>query len=1367
MAIPCFDIIDHKGNKMSLEDFKKKYEEDEAYRNSFNKAREKASKPKTQKEVEDINEIKKQAQDIFKAAIDAVSVTKKTFQEKARVTSEAVEKARVYFRDALKNKKINASQYKTAVNKLSTIARASESKLETAVNDFTKYIDRIGEMADIRASFSDIEKSREKARSDMSKARTFTDKNDVDVFKNFLDKINPKMIPSDLFQDYTDVLHTLADTKGLASKDARLLVQKANGIYGKYLNDVVSNYNNISFYLDRNPTSQEKPLEEIVDDMEKEGLLTSEQKNTILDNPDIFDFTPKTDRAKKTPYDASEKKKITDNIISKSKEYENRLKKQGRSSHIGADDRKIVDSVIDGLKKNGKKWMDTLSDRELDKVNHIIEMMNNDFITGDLNRIVDRGLDNYKKTKILDSQMPIIEKTIKGFGKLKNILSKDLALSARTKSISSNLYNIGFKGQEGYKEKAVFEQANRYLRHAIDDVFGTSDGVLNKLFYAKNASNYGQHIGFIETKENEYINPITKVVNNFFKGDTNAMVKFYTKITMYEQQRQVNLNESAGLSDMEAMVKNIPLGQKFYEETDLKNINEELDRFKKVGLQNHENYFNEAFTGKERELALDYVRKADEFYDNMQEKAVAAAKKEGKVLDLRDKYRPVDFVYNGIAEVTENEIFEKDLDKFTKPSLTSGNIKESEGSNGGKKSMLNFTNPVKSMEGYLRSISLQYHCKEDIVRTYKLLNDVMNDNSGKYSKEKKDFAEFMEKNIDLSVHAMASDAIGVSLLPSNIEKAIQMISYHKISGLTKGIGELAGNAVNSTIHLKSMGIGLQSISEIKNKRLDVDKIVYNLGFSQPDRIGNIIPKSDVSASNIDIIARNKNQTSLKSVSKFRNAIDKLSVKSGIKKGREKVGNVADLTFTPADKAAATIMSLGIFTSKFKGITGKSINWEKIQNGDVEYLDKYKDAIEQSIFQSNSAVTELISTKNPWEVAANTQVLSTDSVSKKLYTKVDSFLRSYGKANSTSSYIAIKKAQNKEGSWGEAARTFATKAGSNYAYTAATTFIYGKAFALIGSALGLKMFQDDEEEEGKLTRNILSAGFQTATGSSGNFGQGVANFGLSKIEDLYGEGITREGVMTRGNRSTFSTYDPNKSNWENALNSMKVGGSYSIAESDANRLEKDIEAHDYTGVALDIAPVLGKVPLLKDIQNIKSKVKYQSIPSVEDQKEIYKSNDQNKIKELEFKIKNYTKATLKNKVVGILKEKGRKEFERLFSDPSYSNKVENEIKRELIKNIHVPLSEGYNDVADYLEQAKKEVSFDYLVRTKQISKDIQRMYQMKDEDLKDELVKRARDAKNNPKELEKVQQDLNILHQLDKVGTSVIKEYQKQEIKSNY
>lgn len=39
MGIPCFTITDHEGNELSLEDFKEKFEKDEAYRSSFNKAK--------------------------------------------------------------------------------------------------------------------------------------------------------------------------------------------------------------------------------------------------------------------------------------------------------------------------------------------------------------------------------------------------------------------------------------------------------------------------------------------------------------------------------------------------------------------------------------------------------------------------------------------------------------------------------------------------------------------------------------------------------------------------------------------------------------------------------------------------------------------------------------------------------------------------------------------------------------------------------------------------------------------------------------------------------------------------------------------------------------------------------------------------------------------------------------------------------------------------------------------------------------------------------------------------------------------------------------------------------------------------------
>jgi len=89
--------------------------------------------------------------------------------------------------------------------------------------------------------------------------------------------------------------------------------------------------------------------------------------------------------------------------------------------------------------------------------------------------------------------------------------------------------------------------------------------------------------------------------------------------------------------------------------------------------------------------------------------------------------------------------------------------------------------------------------------------------------------------------------------------------------------------------------------------------------------------------------------------------------------------INEIMITKGDLATAIPVWTGSMAMEFKALTGKDINFDKIKNKDAEYMDKYEDALAKSTAVADRKVTDVASSKNPFEVAPkmthkSTQVL---------------------------------------------------------------------------------------------------------------------------------------------------------------------------------------------------------------------------------------------------------------------------------------------------------------------------------------------------------------------------------------------------------
>jgi hypothetical protein len=1286
---------------------------------------------------EEVRDLKGQVRDVFNASVEALKSADKSYGDKAKTIKDAVNNSIKIFKDSLGKKEISNSQYKSILSKLGRIS--SEKDTSKAIEDFVNHVDNVFDTADYKQKVENSNKARKKAISRLSKAGVVKDTYSVESLKRML-SLNPDRIPSESISKYEEIVNKLADGK-LSGEGANALVQDANNVIASYENKNVKDVDlkqRLDDFINDFEDLEGKSYEEVVTDMLKSENITSAESKYLLENQEFFEDSAKTNNRKpKEPYTKEEKDEKKATIKGSLNDIQD-LKDVGV---LDKSTKSRIDNILDNV---SDEYLDSLSDKELDNIKDHLLNIGDGFINKHLNTI-DASIELFNSAKS-------VKEALGGA----NVKLKDLAASSRVKAVFNRL----IKSKNTLKRSGLSNQISRYHKYAVDTVLGLKNTDLAGTFFGKGSQQVGAHDIYTLDTRQKLINPIEKYLQDIHGSDTDAIFRAKVRAKLYVLQR---LHETSGSSKDLSVDKYF--SDKFFNDKGENNkysketrdvIREEVEKFRSLDFNSEEYFKSKDFGDSEKEL----VKAHDKFYNSdIKNKAYDTSfYDDGNVLQVKENYTPVSFSSTSSkAESLEKEINDKVLE-FTKPSFKAGNILEKTGSTGGENRVISL-DITEEMHKYLDDVSSRYHLLDRTRRDQALMKALLKDPS--LTEDQKIVIQTIESLQHKSIAAIHSKGMGLGFLGFFSGKVTKV----KLVGITKAGPELIGNIINSLPNTTKYIDGVSIYKSILKSGAENNKILYALKVPQAARFSNNIfelPKiGGQGGADVPFETRIKNSSNLDSAGK--KLMLKLYRNSQLEGTQKTIEQLGDFMLATPDKAVAVPLFYGLFEVKFKELTGEKPDYKKISDGDVEYLDKFRKQLDKATRQADVEISQVVSSKNPYVVAGKYQTKSSAGQSAVILNHFNSNLRAHNSGQATGIYMALDNMISNGKITRKDAAILGSKFASQFAYTASKRWMTASLFSGVASALGLSIFNDDEKKEGQFKRDLIGSAISLATGASGNFASNAASVGAEFLNDKYMQGVTYEGRYNKNFSSFgFTSYDPNGGVFKNAFDYLISNtGSLGIASEE---VRKDVEAGEGDVKSGIVKTLLGTgiLPFAKDVNAMQSQEKFSSIPSIKDQKEIYKSNDQNKIKELELKLNNYAKVTFKNKIIGVLKEKGGKEFERLFADPKYNDKVINELKIKIAKNIHIPLT---GDIDGYVKSAIKDVTFDYLVRTNKIDKNIQKMYQMKSEDLNTDLVKRARDAKNNPEELKKVQKDLNILFKLGKVDSSVITKYETQEIKS--
>jgi len=1198
----------------------------------------------TEAQAKDVLAAQKEVLGIEKA--EALSEQGKKFKEQKESIKQSIKDKIEKSKDAIKNinqivaesfdlNKLDARQVKSILNNAMKIF--TYANVENGVANFVDHVDKVINNIDHLRNLENLETLRKKSFENLLKAKVSPSLNLTHLVSKLL-SIKPEHIPSEVMSDYAKILDKLGDNadkriqkliseipkeKGaeLLKKQAELkelqenqikdraeLIQMANNVVDAFQvnrNKVIELSDEYNSYIENN-NLQGEAFSKVVKKMEADDIITEAQADLMRSNSDYY--VERKAREGKKGEVLEQRESLTDRVNQTLKSLNSPEGVEYRKNSL---DRESVLEANKVVGKVTKEYLDSLSDNELETVLNELNALDGGFVTANLRKVAN-GIELFEREKAIT---PIFS-------------DAKLKWWEGAKSTVKAAY-YGMRGDK-VQSSVWYHKLQGAHNNIIDTVVNNlKNNILFKNTSDKASKLYGQNKTFIDIKQNQHVNPLSNLIDSYFKGDSAKIMKSSIKMAMYRLQKmhESSLNKSKDIH-IEEFIKTTNKN-KVYDENTLKEINLVFDKFKEKDFD-AERWYNEELLDVERKVVDGFKKiysdpeilekaKATSYFDN------------GRLLDTSNPdYHPVDFVFADNAEAQIDDLIKNKVQEFYNPSMKSGNLMEKIGSSGGNNKSVNLTNPFKTMETYITDVSTQYHMMNETRIQNQLYNRILKNQS--LSKSALELVSAMKSSHDKVVTSWLENTYKETGFWGSVFD--KRITKQLLSGFGKFAAEGVGNAINMVNHFGEVADGIKIINDNSLSMEQTDRAMYNLGISQAYRfIGKALSmeNSFKNQGDVDMPLNRKLKMDSNMPKEYINMMNNLYKRTKTKAVLDQIEMLHDALRVTPDKSLSKPLALGIFQKRFQSLSGELPNWEKISSGDAEYMEQNKEFIDVAVSSANVEASLVIGSQNPYEKAGK-QLITKDS---NAYSKANGFFQGYSMAQGSAFQVALKNLlYNGAISKVEASIMVAQRISSQAAYLAISKGIQKGLLATVGSALGYTLFKDDEEEEGSAKRNVVASAVQLAMSRTGAVGSNLAAFAFEKGSEQYGQGVLYEGEYTKGKATMFSAYDPKKTAGENFLNvGLQSMGQRWVTVSKGKEVVTDFAKGEWKTGMFDVAGSLGYIPLYKDVNAIVGGLKYQAIPSAE------KAKGMTSTEQIELEEKKIPKAletTFKN--LGIAKKR---------------------------------------------------------------------------------------------------------------------------------
>jgi hypothetical protein len=863
--------------------------------------REKAA-PKPEKlfgEAKDVNMItmseydllKKQLADTAKGAKNAKAVWVKT--------SQALTK---YLKQMVDGGHVTTKQVAAILRKFSGVNMFDENSIGRFVDYMAKVFKNANYAEQIAQINSMLPVARKNAQTKVGVAETLTP-----MLKKLF-AINPTLIPESVFDEYAEVVSMIGESKAvLQLEESGKLTDKVNKIldavdaevskseelaelFDAYPNKLVDEDGKVDFA----GTIKQMLEEEVITD--EEAQIMRKYKKNIL---------PMVEREGKSEAELEAEKEVLVGAVQDAD-----VDSDGLSMK---DERDKARELAKLIKTDAVKGLDNA---QLKNLLRVIDNINNGYFPHYAQLMVEK-LNDINNAKVLDESIKTAKplKLSSVYSKLKSLLTK--------------------------KEK-FSELIRRNPLFYIDQVFGDfkTKNIFNSLF-EKAADAQAQFQKAI-TDLNNKLQEAEDAVAKSFKYDANKtlMSKFKMMTFMVQLENDSNPDNrtvNPAAEYLKKTIEHIENGKSSFGKRDAEMLQQILDEYADAdGNIDSEKLYN-SFNAAEKKA----IKTIQDINSGIRDKAIftAAVIRGDKIhplnnyvhLNVLHEYKP-DEAISGVAFV---DTYNNSLRPSTKAKSLIART--------GKVAPLNFDVFASANRGAKYTL-MDYYLTEPIRTARKTLNETSSMmKERKADKQQREIFNAIDRAFEESVENLLTDNF---ISTSVIDDAVNFMSKQGYRAVLASLPRFAGE-LSSNIAFAMIAAPNDFKTGVKNKGVvlspNASNIMSNVGSKQTNRL---FPNDTLSGRLVDTSVMNQASgvRGGRAQNDVANKIQQIYNLS-LKKYQNAVELMADALISTPDKMVMRPMWFGSFANEFKRLTGKDVDFDKVQANDEIYMASNKEALD--------------------------------------------------------------------------------------------------------------------------------------------------------------------------------------------------------------------------------------------------------------------------------------------------------------------------------------------------------------------------------------------------------------------------------------
>jgi len=692
-----------------------------------------------------------------------------------------------------------------------------------------------------------------------------------------------------------------------------------------------------------------------------------------------------------------------------------------------------------------------------------------------------------------------------------------------------------------------------------------------------------------------------KAANNLLSFNQNERFIQKAKIMIYQIQREFDSNKgnkevNPAIDWINASIKD---KDTLLSDKEIKALEKIRDEFLVDGQIDAKSIFD-SLTEKE----VKALRLIDKVYNSIQDKATVDATAQGLPFILRENYVHLPKSSKQTDQVSDdfNDLFET----FKNPSIKSKALIQRTG----KTHSVSF-DPVSNAYAASRKAINSYYMYPVVKSAKVSFSSLSKKAETKFSK---DLVSSLEDVYDTIIRNEFQANVRNSAV---IEKGLAWFGkagyLSQLAGPVKSVVELTTNATHAMFLNPAAFVNGEKIMFSESSEI-IDAALRFTNTTQGSRITGNADLESSSSVESRLFEKSKLFSNEEMTSEF--SANAKTVFAAAKIPFDFAIKFNEGLISKPDTLIARPLFIGVFSQEFKKLTGQKLNWEKMAN-DEAYRERFAEAIDQSSAAADSAVIDNAASNNPFDSIPKNLADPDASMIKRAYQTMNVYMSRF---RIFEYYSALKGVQNLFGK-GEITRM---QGAMLLTGTVVRMSMYKMAmetvFSLIFSMLGIDDDEDEINPSTDITRNILGGIATLAFGRNlGNFAQMPVNYGIEWLNELYGEGITREGEYNPYKDSVvFSKIALNPDPQDNAFLNLIVSslGSFTPVVKTALRAselstrvqtgknEETIQKNKdelFERIPFELAGETGVIPGYKDLRKIYLKYLFQGINDAKKEK----------------------------------------------------------------------------------------------------------------------------------------------------------------------